>query len=348
MEYEPRWRPPEGASGVFGEITAHLAALESEDPTALPDLRTPGHLTIASDYSGQHAGARQEVLAFLLCNPERNHAWEHARRRVRRELLGDGRRMAFKDLGDHRRREALNPFLDAADQIPGLLFAVAIPSTVRTLFARRDAPRRPTATAPATPPAPGQGQGTPPAAAHSALPTLHFALPHYDARFGVAGEHLLRAAHCVALLIAGFSRPQQEALWLTDEDEIAPHVAGTRRLQRICAHVLGHYTPNPPRDLRCLYTRHDDRSRAIEDLTAMPDLAAGPGGPAPAPHPARQAGGGGGAPLPFPAGLTGKTRRIIRWLSRPQQPLRRLAFAVTGDLATGLHVARVRFGAPDA
>ena len=77
------------------------------------------------------------------------------------------------------------------------------------------------------------------------------------------------------MLIAAMSAPCQNILWFTDQDAIAPN---TRRLQdataviarylsNLCRHRLGH--------IRFGTTQCDDGSLQIEDLAALPDLAAG-------------------------------------------------------------------------
>src|SRR6185437_758752 len=71
--------------------------------------------------------------SFVVADMESSRKWESSRRIVRRDYLADGRRMAFKGLNDRNRRNALTPFLSAADEINGLCLTIAIDKRIRPL-----------------------------------------------------------------------------------------------------------------------------------------------------------------------------------------------------------------------
>jgi hypothetical protein len=66
-------------------------------------------------------GARFDVISIIVSNPEWLQGWEKDRLELRKKMLADQRRMSYKSLNDWQRRLALLRFLNAANQVPGLL-----------------------------------------------------------------------------------------------------------------------------------------------------------------------------------------------------------------------------------
>lgn len=103
----------------------------------LPDLHQGSTILVGSDYGGHHASSDYEVLSFIIADIESSSAWAYERHRVRLTLPNDGRRFAFKSLGDQTLSRALPQFLAAGDLIPGLLFTVLVHKRILSLFKPR-------------------------------------------------------------------------------------------------------------------------------------------------------------------------------------------------------------------
>jgi hypothetical protein len=231
---------------VLGILESSIAGLFSKYPSSLPDLRPPTTVVVTSDYSGEHQGATHEVLSFLVADLDACGPWDVLRAKARREFLGDGRRMSFKDLRDRRRQLALPAFLDAANSLSGLSFTVAISKEISTLF---DGPR-----------------------------PLDLANPEFSEFREWAPrvlEKTFRVVHLLSFLLAGLLRADQNVLWFTDEDAIAAKPARVASLVRLVAWISSGYLTFDLGHLRCGTTACDDGSRRIEDLASIPDLVAG-------------------------------------------------------------------------
>lgn len=242
------WNPlPDDIQGVTAGIGKRMQQLSSADPQFLPNLHASPTLFITSDYSGEHAGADYQVISFMITDIHAVETWNRGRITLRKRYLADGRRMSFKQLRDQRRWQALLPFLAAADKLNGICVVVAVHSSIDTLF---------TGSAPL--------DWSNPAFAKFA---------HWNTR---ALEKLFRVCHFVSVFLAGLSRDGQHVLWITDDDSIAPNVQGLYDLTELfgtiatqyLAHDLGHLRVGTP-------ARSDTNDRLLEDLVAVPDLAAG-------------------------------------------------------------------------
>jgi hypothetical protein len=315
MIYLPRWNslnnPDLGLMIVFNDIMKNLAA---RSPHRLPDLRSGQTIFIASDYSGQHDLAYYETFAFLFADLQYCAQWEEGRRRVRQKFLADGRRMAFKNLGDRQRRKALVPFLTATSLIPGLSVTILIDKGVESLFQK-----------------------------HRKLnvnkPELHL-YQHWDNH---TFERLLRVIHLVSFFLAGLSRQNQDVLWITDEDAIAANPSRLTELTQILANVSSHYLEHDMQHLRCGTTKSDDGSRQMEDLVSIPDLVAGALTEVLSAY--RNEGVIVGSLLISPpSALSEKTVEIINWFSTNSEPLKRLVFAIERvESSTALTIKLLQF-----
>src|SRR5690606_15885909 len=78
-----------------------------------------------------------------------------------------------------------------------------------------------------------------------------------------------------SLLIAGLSRERQNVLWISDQDAIAANLDRHKQATNAIASVLSGYLPHPLGHIRIGTAQSDDGSKAIEDLLAIPDIAAG-------------------------------------------------------------------------
>jgi len=231
---------------IFSIIDDSIGGMIVHNPSSLPDLRAASTILITSDYGGEHQSAKYQVLSFLLADIEMCRKWDEARLELRAKYFADKRRMSFKRLGDKPRQRALKPFLEAADNIPGLAFTVAIDSSIESLFAG-------------------------PAPIH--LNNPDFTIFRTWKRKTL--EKAFRAIHFIAFLLAGLSSPGQNVLWFTDEDAIAANPDRLGQLTNLFAWTASSYLTFNLGHLRCGTTQCDDGSMRIEDLAAVPDLIAG-------------------------------------------------------------------------
>ncbi len=229
--------------GAMNHVSGLMRTLDLTDGTALPDFRHASTLLIGSDYSGQHATSDFEALGFVIADSDRLQPWMAARSELRDKQLPDGRRMAFKNLGDKKRRAMLPEFIEASERIHGLLLVVLVDKSIKTFFRQDD-------------------DGT----ADGCL------LAGWPAR---VEERLLRVCHIASLFIAGLSRPGQNIVWIGDQDEIAANELRLQQLTEASGRIMSGYLEHSLGHLRVGTTASDSGSRDVEDFVAIADLAAG-------------------------------------------------------------------------
>ncbi len=291
--------------GTMTYLSRLFADMESQNPQAFPDFSGKPGLTLASDYSGCHRGAKFDVSAFVLIDTDSFFAWNRARQQAREMLLPDGRRVSFKGLRDARQREFLPVFLSLADRLRGIVAVFATDHGTGSLFTSdNDDPS--------------------------------FEKWQFNQRWlPNVGERVLRVSHLASFLLAGLSRAGQDVLWITDEDEIAPNQDRLKDFTWVWANVLGHYLQDRHSlaHIRCGTTLSDNGSREMEDLAAIADLAAG----ATAEY-LTAATNAGVLPLTadlcrLPANLSQKTYALHQWLSHEAAPLKRVVVTIDNNNA---------------
>lgn len=281
--------------GSMNTLVSLFRVLDVSSPWALPDLYAASRLLLASDYGGQHASARGEVYAYLLVDRAKLGMWWHAREHLRSARGLGRRRMAFKALGDRTRRQALPAFLAAADNLDGLLFVVRVSKRVGTLF-NEDS---------------------------KIDPLLAEKLARWSPK---TVERLLRVCHFGALMLSGLSRPGQDVLWVTDQDDIAANVERHRTMTDAFGTICSHYLEHSLGHLQVATAASDTGQRDLEDLIGLTDLAAGTAcqvldaydnveWPVP------------GLVVPTPV-LPEKTRKLMAWLADDRPPLKRLVVSI--------------------
>jgi hypothetical protein len=246
---------------------------------------------IVGDFSGQHRGQHFDTYSFLALDLDCNSHWLNGQKEFRGRVLPSRRRMSFKSMNDAKRRSALVPFLRMASDIEGCLIQFAISKIGGSLF-----------------------RGAHDAERASAL--LNLWKPPVQ-------ERLLRIIHLSAFVVSGLSAPDQDLLWIIDEDEIAANVPQLTQLTDVFARIFSNYASHGLRHLRCGTTRSDDGSLALEDLAAVADLSAGALSEVctsfvnesrfPVPN----------LITPFHNGLSWKSRLIASWMATENMPLRR-------------------------
>jgi hypothetical protein len=263
------------------------------DPFCLPDFRAASALLVASDYSGEHAKSPFLVSSWLFVAQNALGPWEQARSRVRRQYLGK-RRMSYKGLGDKMKAKALGPFLETADRIPGLCVTLAVHKRLGGV-------------------AEGIDTSQPGFAEFALWPRASL-------------SKAVELAHFLGVLLASLSRPNQDVLWFSDQDEIAANTARLSQLTKLVAVTCSDYLEFSLGNLRCGTTASDAPDHGLEDLAAIPDLVAGALAECvsldPRPDP------------PEPEArwdsqrLSAKANAVVRWFFRRPTELKRLACVI--------------------
>ncbi len=306
MEPQDNWS--EISASGFG-LSSLLAKIMLEGRVRAPEINGPC-LLITSDYSGSHAESSYEIYSVLLADLKFCSAWHTSRLAVRARHLRDSRRISYKGLNDRRQRAALMPFLRAADLIPGMCISLAVSKSVDSLFQRDTSPVN---------------------------PEVLDCLAWHRSLF----ERALRIVHLVSFLIAGLSRPNQDVLWFSDEDEIAANPARLSLLAKVWENVMNNYTVHPLRHLKCGTTKCDNGSNDIEDFAAVPDLVAGGLSDL-----LTAIAGSYRVGIISPVGSASKTKaRVVgHWLSQQGSSLEKVVLAIDRDVdSRGLVITRLRF-----
>ena len=283
------WTPLNDDSFGLMKSFSDIIAKES---ASLPNLHTSETILVTSDYSGQHKSARYDAYSFLLATPQRKRRLE-----LRQKYQADKRRMSFKKLGDAVKRRMLPSFLAAADMLPGICLCILVDKKIGSLFCEN---RNIDLTNPD-------------------LTLLADLTPDNI-------EKLLRIVHFVSFVVAGLSRQGQNLMWFTDQDEIAANDEGVIRLTRIWGSVLSHYLQHEVGHIRCGTTKCDNGTLQIEDLAAIPDLAAGALTELTSHYQNEGIFPTSKLAVTVPQSISGKAREIIGWLSDDAKDLRRVIF----------------------
>jgi len=121
-----RWRvisrPELGLATVISEAICDSPAL---DESSIRSLRNSPLLLMFSDYGGAHKGARYEVSSYLVTTVVGFSGFDIRRRQLREAGLSR-RRMSYKALNDIVRLRSLPGYLEATDQLAGVLISFAV------------------------------------------------------------------------------------------------------------------------------------------------------------------------------------------------------------------------------
>ena len=250
-------------------------------------------LLMAADFGGQHKGQHFDTYAFLVFDLDRNERWLTGQRLFRRNVMSNGRRMAFKSMNDKYRRRALVPFLQLADHIQGWLVLFAVSKVGGSLFGKA-----------------GDSDEN------------EYLLKSWKPR---VRERLLRVMHFSAFLLSGLSSPNQDVLWIIDKDEVAANVQQLTQLTQVLARISSNSLSHELRHLRCGTTHSDDGSLSLEDLIAVCDLGAGAFCEVATAMITQRKLPRRGIVTPLPTELSWKTRLLASWLAVDNRPLQRLS-----------------------
>jgi hypothetical protein len=293
------WQPISRDLGLATAISDAISSAASVSGNSIRSLRRSPAFLMFSDYGGTHKGAQYEVFSYLATTPTGIRAFDAARVRLRQAGLGAERRMSYKALNDKVRLRSLGEYLEVADRIAGVLVSFAVDKRAAHRF--RETYQAETAFGPLAP------WATKP---FSKLSTI---------------------GHLAAIVIEGLRADGQDLTWITDEDEIAANPAKHAEATRLLGHLLNHYCTGDMGHFRFGTTASDTGDLLIEDLTAVPDLAAAGlneilsrvGHPSSRVPERLFIAADGVAPL--------KIRRIAMWLSDPSTPLTKVNVAIDED-----------------
>jgi hypothetical protein len=293
------WREPRRNDfGFLNTLSDIFVGLETRHPEALPNLRAAECLFVGSDYGGEHRDAIYHTIAFLMADIAQCGAWQSTREHIRINWRLGRRRMAFKNMNDSVRTKAFHDFLESANMIPGMLIVFAIHKRCGSLF--------------------GSGDRLDPT-------TLEFE-PLRTLSAPIA-EKLMRVVSLLSLLIAGFSAPGQDVFWATDEDAIAANACRVRHLVDALALVSSNLLDHDLGHLRVATAEQDMGDLSLEDLLAIPDIAAGGLSGALSnmfAHGAPPA----GFEFPRSNSVSAKARSVLDWFADNTRPLRRMCVIV--------------------
>jgi hypothetical protein len=233
-------------SDVLQIIRNSLEKFRSEHAEYLPDLKYANSLLCFSDYSGEEQQANYYCYSFLIMNGDNVKEWDDSRTLLRKKFIPDGRRISYKNYRDKMSRNFIEPYLEIADNIPGYLISFAIEKDIKTLFENGEK-----------------------------FDLSNPQLKGFEEWSKDTVEKTFRVMHLLSLLISCLSSPGQNLIWITDDDKIAANKNRVIQLTEVFALVVSSYLKYSLGHLRVGTTSVDDGTKLVEDLCAIPDLAAG-------------------------------------------------------------------------
>ena len=288
---------------------------EKKEPGLLPDLRNTDTVFVLSDFGGGHKEARYLALSFLFVDPGTFYRWDRLWQPERHRHLADGRRMAYKKLNDRRRKAALGPFLSAADELNGLLVCFLIHKGIESLFER-------------------QGR----------MEISESEQMEFGEWKPAVFEKLLLSVHIVSLFLAGLSKPNQDILWYTDKDEIAPNIYKLYNVCEIFNRISSQYLPHQMRHFRFGTSASDDGTKRLEDLLSIPDLSAGCMQDLLSCYEEANMELQTKLILPAPPHLSWKARTLIEWFSTQGAALKRFVYSINPIKdSKSIRIQRIKF-----
>lgn len=306
---DTRWRP---IDDPIYQWVPTIDRILSAEP--LPALAGPVVYAF-SDYGGTDRTSSYHTIGILYMDLCGSAKWERLRRDVRHNLLSDGRRIAFKSLGDRIRKRALVPFLRAANELEGLCLVVAIRKSIVELCVNNDI-------------------------ANDFVTGLNLRRPWSRASL----ESLVRVSHLIAILVGGLARPGQSIYWISDEDALFANEATALDLREILRRFSSNYSRHITGGLGELgigTSAMDPGDRFEEDNVAIPDLCVGAVAEI-LTQLARSAGGHLPPKLaiPFHGEFTPKTEVIYSWFTHNTATLRKVCVVFEALPGDGMAVFR--------
>jgi hypothetical protein len=272
----------------FGLASSFDVAVARRQPALLRGPRGR-QLLITCDIGGSQRDQPFETYSFLILDLDRNGQWLAMQQGFRAEVMPHRRRISFKAMNDGVRRRALPDFLALSEFLDAVLVTFAVHKTDRPQI------------------------GVDP-----------------DLVAELAGlwkpavlDRLMWVVYLSAFLVSGFAAASQDIMFIIDEDEIAANVTQLTELTQLFGRACSAQELPMMGHLRVGTTKSDDGSLALEDLAAIPDLAAG--GIGEFTQILQRDGAGPLSPIlqRLPPAMTWKTRTLMAWLMRRGDSLAR-------------------------
>lgn len=209
------------------------------------------NIYIASDYVVGNKQSLYDTYGILVVDETSCVNWNRERTRIRNQFLPDGRKMAYKSLNDKIRLRALEPFMSAADQMNGVCISFAI---------NRRLPHQ--VVSPETFNAQRRGEFN----------------NQWDMRWKLKPfQHSLQAGLLAAFFVAGLAREGQHLSWVSDQDEAFANINFHADTGSFFTRCLGAFGIHPQffKSISIYTSEIDSEDRYLEDLLAIPDIAAG-------------------------------------------------------------------------
>jgi hypothetical protein len=222
------------------KISTLFHSLEFQELSSIPSLRNTDRIFIGSDYGGNDKSSSFLSYSFIICDLNSLENWIEANAHIRRNFLGDNRRMAYKKLNDGKRSQALVPFLNAANQIDGMVFTLLLDKQIDSYLLFQPTPD-------------------------------HSPTPWKKGPFIKA----ILLCNLVSMLISGLACSGQKISWSTDHDEIVSNTKQINELERLLGFTLSKYIGFIPPEVKFGTAQADLGEEILEDLLSLPDLAAG-------------------------------------------------------------------------
>ena len=291
-----------------------MRRLDADHPTFLPPLQRSRGLMVFSDFAGDLRNSRFSTFSFVIAPMESIPSWNYSRTALRQHFRLGRRRLAYSKLNDTRRRKAMPFFAQAANAISGLSVTVLIDKRIKSIF---------------TP-----GGYDPSRTAVSGRT--------FTTRKSPVLERTLRAAFLVAVFLAGLSAPEQNLLWVTDEDDIAADPDALAHLGDAFRSILAYNAAHSVGEVQVATTvTAGGEALLAEDYTSIADIVGGAVTSLICSY-------GSAVPLhsfvvPAPEHLPDKTKALILQLFKEDAVLRKLIFTAQpfGDGS-----ARIVYGFP--
>lgn len=258
-------------------------------------------LLVMCDIGGSLKLQPYETFSFLVLDLDRNGPWLATQAAFRGQFFTHHRRMSFKALNDGLRRRALAPFLRLASLVDGVLVTFAVDKLERPQIGVEDEVRK---------------------------ELRAFWKP-------TVVDRLMWVIYLSIFLISGLSVAGQDVMFVIDEDEVAANVPQLTKLTELFGRAYSNLEGPMMGHLRCGTAKSDDGSLVLEDLLAIPDLAAGAVSEFTEVLRRHGAGPLSGLIQRLPPTLTWKTRAIMPWLSARDQSLTRLTCIIDGSPGSG-------------
>lgn len=228
---------------VADALNAAIHARYVERPQGFCSLANAKRLLLAADYSGDQSDSRYRTVGLLLANEEDLLAWKAKLTALRSSRLGR-RRLSYKDLRhDAIRWKSLRSFLPTLSPLRAYCLAVAIEKDLAPLVED--------------------------VANHKGLLAPLSTWPK------AVRWKALDVAVVAAVLVTSTSPPDADFMFITDDDDVA---ANPRRLEEFVTLLnlaVGLLTPRRFGTITFRTTGMPTKNLFVEDLCALPDLAAG-------------------------------------------------------------------------